>query len=143
MKKYINKIIISLYIIVLTLSLIEQIACYYYYKSGYAAKIRALFPDEIVYPVYDIVSNEVVNAEDVTVWEETDFVSNSQFTIHKYFRGVADAGGFANSIILTYCFLPILICYKRIEKKPYLAFSLLVLNFFMAGFVLPRISGAG
>lgn len=132
LKNNIFIVLIYLYTALCGLCLINQLACYCYYKLGYAQEVRRMFPNEIVYPIYDMETNEVINADEVTVWNYSDFVPENRYRLHKYFRSVANTNGLIDTIILGVLFFPMLFLYHQTKKKPWITCVLLGLNLIVA-----------
>ena len=130
-KTHICYALIYVYTTLLVLCLINQIVCYCYYKLGYAQEVRNMLPREIVYPVYDLKTNEVVNADDVTVWDINVFVSENRYKVHKYFNRVADVNGLVDTLSLGLLLVPMIYLFRRTNTKPVLCCVLLVLNLIM------------
>ena len=133
--------LIIIYTLLLTFCLLNEIFCLGYYTLVFDKETRAMLPEKLIFPEYD-KNGEVTNAEEVTAWEYTSFVPENLYKIHNYFCRVADNDASVESLILLGLFLPMLICYKRTDTKPYFPMVMLVLILVMAWFVLPRVTGS-
>ena len=135
-----SKFLIIVYIILLTLCLINEIACLGYYTYVFDKETRAMLPEKVIFPEYD-KTGEVTNADEVTAWDYTGFVPENLYKVHNYFCRVADGKASVHAMVLLGLFLPMLICYKRTYTKPYLAITFLVLIIVITWFVMPRVCG--
>ena len=132
--------LIIVYTLFLVFCLLSEIACIGYYTIVFDKETRALLPEKMIFPEYD-KNGEVTNADEVTAWDYTSFVPEKYYKVHNYFSRVADVDVFVGTLVMLGLFLPMLICYKRTDTKPYLPIALLVLILAIAWFVLPRVCG--
>lgn len=133
----IGKILIIVYTALLAISLLKEIACLCYYSFAYDKKMWDLLPEKVVVPQYDLETGEVANANEVTVWDYTDFIPKNRYRVYEYFSGIAWSS-LIESLFLIVLFIPMIICYVRTKTKPYLAIALLAACFIIARFVLSR-----
>ena len=132
--------LIIVYTLFLVFCLLNEIACMGYYTIVFDKETRALLPEKMIFPEYD-KNGEVKNANEVTAWEFVGFVPEKYYKVHNYFSWIADIDVPVWTLILVGLFLPMLICYKRTETKPYLPIALLMLIFAIAWFIMPRVCG--
>ena len=132
--------LIIVYTLFLVFCLLSEIACIGYYTIVFDKETRALLPEKLIFPEYD-KNGELTNADEVTAWDYTSFVPEKYYKVHNYFSRVADIDVFVGTLVMLGLFLPMLICYKRTDTKPYLPIALLVLILAIAWFVMPRVCG--
>lgn len=132
--------LIIVYTLFLVFCLLNEIACMGYYTIVFDKETRALLPEKLIFPEYD-KNGELTNADEVTAWDYTSFVPEKYYKVHNYFSRVADVDVFVGTLVMLGLFLPMLICYKRTDTKPYLPIVLLVLILAIGWFVLPRVCG--
>lgn len=132
--------LIIVYTLFLVFCLLSEIACMGYYTIVFDKETRALLPEKLIFPEYD-KNGELTNADEVTAWDYTSFVPEKYYKVHNYFSRVADVDVFVGTLVMLGLFLPMLICYKRTDTKPYLPIVLLVLILAIAWFVMPRVCG--
>jgi len=132
--------LIIVYTLFLVFCLLNEIVCMGYYTIVFDKETRALLPEKLIFPEYD-KNGELTNADEVTAWDYTSFVPEKYYKVHNYFSRVADVDVFVGTLVMLGLFLPMLICYKRTDTKPYLPIVLLVLILAIAWFVMPRVCG--
>lgn len=128
--------LIIVYTLLLTFCLLNEIACLGYYSYVLDKEAREFLPEKAIFPEHDM-NGDVTNADEVTVWEYTGFVPENLYKVHNYFCRVANGKASVQSLVLLGLFLPMLICYKRTDTKPYLAITFLVMIMVITWFVLP------
>lgn len=132
--------LIIVYTLLLTFCLLNEIACLVYYSYVFDKETRELLPEKMIFPEYD-KNGELTNADEVTAWEYAGLVPENLHKVHNYFSRVADGKASAHALVLLGLFLPMLICYKRTDTKPYLAITFLVMIMVITWFVLPWVCG--
>ena len=132
--------LIIVYTLLLVICLLNEIACLCYYSYVFDKETRELLPEKMIFPEYD-KNGEMTNVDEVTAWEYAGLVPENLHKVHNYFCRVADGKASVHAWVLLGLFLPMLICYKRMDTKPYLAITFLVLIVAIAWFVLPRVCG--
>ena len=129
-------VLIIVYTLLLTFCLLNEIACLVYYSYVFDKETRELLPEKMIFPEYD-KNGELTNADEVTAWEYAGLVPENLHKVHNYFSRVADGKASVHALVLLGLFLPMLICYKRTNTKPYLAITFLVMIMVITWFVLP------
>ncbi len=143
MKSKLNfcELLIALYSLLLVFCLMKEIACLGYYSFVFDKETRAYFPEKVILPEYDKKTGEVTNSDEVTAWEYSGFVPESLVKVHNYFTKYAGGRASVEALVLLGLFLPMLICYKRTDTKPYFPIVLLMLILVIAWFVMPLVCG--
>ena len=134
--------LIIVYTLLLTFCLLNVIACLGYYTYVFDKETRAMLPEQVVFPEYD-KDGELKNADEAVAWEYAGFIPGNLHKVHNYFGRIAHGKASTHALVLLLLFLPMLICYKRTDTKPYLAITVLILIMVIAWLVLPRVCGGG